>query len=235
MDAASVTRDLEAYKNPEKAVFLSRFFKTGKGEYAEGDIFWGLTLPLIHTVVRNNRTLPLAHIPALLESEVHEVRVTALGILVWQFRRGDGETKKRIYDLYLKNTRHINNWDLVDLSAPSIVGGYLLDKPRDVLVRLARSTLLWDRRISALACFTFIKNNDYRDALRISELLLHDKHDLIHKAVGWMLREIGKRDLAVEEAFLAKHYKTMPRTMLRYAIEKFPEDKRQRYLKGTIV
>lgn len=234
MNAASVVRDLESFKDPRRALLLARYFKTGKGEYAEGDIFWGLTLPEIRSLIRKYRDLPLAEIRKLLKSPVHEVRLTGFLIMVARFRKGDAAQKKRIHNLYLSNTKYVNNWDLVDLTAPTIMGSYLQDKPRDILFKMARSGHLWDRRISLLSCFWFIKNDEFTDALRIAEMLLSDTQDLVHKALGWLLREIGKRDISVEEAFLRKYYRRIPRTALRYAIEKFPEEKRQRYLKGTI-
>jgi 3-methyladenine DNA glycosylase AlkD len=174
----------------------------------------------------------LSEIVRLLRSSIHEERLVALLILVRAFSKGDSVLQKKIYGLYLKNTKYINNWDLVDLTAPNIVGTFLLDKSRKPLYDLARSNDLWRRRISIMATFAFIKQNDFDDTLRLSIMLLADDHDLIHKAAGWMLREIGKRSLCAEEQFLKRYYKKMPRTMLRYAIERFPEAKRKKYLNG---
>ena len=170
----------------------------------------------------------------LIHSKVHEERLIAAFILVDQYKKGDDKKKKTVFDFYLKNRKGINNWDLVDLSAPKIVGEYLLDKEKDLLFKLARSKDLWEKRIAILSTQTFIRNHFFEDTLNISEILINDKHDLIHKAVGWMLREVGNRNMQTEEEFLRKHYKTMPRTMLRYAIEKFPEKKRKDYLEGRI-
>jgi len=212
---------------------LSRFFKTGPGEYGEGDVFIGVKVPDKRRVARKYRSLPLDEVIKLLQSKIHDHRQTALFILVGQFQKAGPDLQKEIYQLYLDNTPHINNWDLVDCSAPKIIGAYLLDKAaeRKILYRLAKSKSLWERRITILSTYTFIKGEQFADTLKIAELLLHDEHDLIHKAVGWMLREVGKRDQTEEEKFLKKHYREMPHTMLRYAIEKFPEEKRQHYLK----
>ena len=219
--------------NPEKVKFLAGFFKTGKGQYAEGDVLIGITVPQQREMAKKYASLKFQEIKKLLQSKVHEHRLTALLILVQQFKKADEAQKERIVDFYLQSTKHINNWDLVDLSADKILGEYLFSgkaNERKILYKLAKSKNLWERRIAMLATFAFIKRNEFDDALKISKLLLEDKHDLIHKAVGWMLREIGKCDLAVEEKFLKKHCKKMPRIMLRYAIEKFPEKKRQFYL-----
>ncbi|MBI3887908.1 DNA alkylation repair protein [Candidatus Microgenomates bacterium] len=216
---------INKYANPIRAKHSLRFFKTGPGEYGQGDEFLGLNVPQQRSVVKKYKDLSLLDIQNLLDSKYHEYRLVGLLILVSK------KLDKEIYDLYLKNTARINNWDLVDLTAPHIVGKYLLDKKRDILYRLVKSKLLWDRRIAVLATFTFIKNKDYTDSLQIAEMLLSDEEDLMHKAVGWMLREIGKRDVKVLECFLEKNISKMPRTCLRYAIEKFPEEKRQYYLK----
>lgn len=229
MSLSVVKSALASKSNPEKAKLLSRYFKTGKGQYGEGDIFIGVTVLDIRIIAKQNRDLNLSEIKKLITSKIHEHRMTALLILVHKFehvRTGrDLFEKKEIYDFYLKNTKYINNWDLVDLSAPKIVGGYLLNKKeeRKFLFNLAKSKDLWERRIAILSCFTFIKNNEFEEASKISEILLNDEHDLIHKAVGWMLREIGKKDQKKEEEFLKKYYKKMPRTMLRYSIEKFKD------------
>jgi 3-methyladenine DNA glycosylase AlkD len=218
----------------ERAHVLQRFFKTGPGEYGEGDLFLGITIPELRKLAKQYRSVKLEETLSLLRSPYHEERVLALLMLIQAYSKGDEPLKEEIYGLYLKNTRFINNWDLVDLSAPRIVGDFLLTRSREPLYTLARSDSLWERRISIMATFQFIKRSDYFDCLKISEMLLKDREDLIHKAVGWMLREIGKSDLEVEESFLREHYRLMPRTMLRYAIERFPEPKRQMYLKGRV-
>lgn len=225
---------LREYASEADAENLRRFFKTGPGEYGEGDRFIGVRVPATRRVARMFRALPLADAQVLLASEIHEERLLALIILVDMYQRGTTERKREIFDLYLANTRHINNWDLVDASAEHVVGAHLRDKSRKPLHGLARSTSLWERRIAVMATFHFIKKNEFNETLKIAEMLFFDDQDLIHKAVGWMLREIGKRDLGVEEEFLRKHCRHMPRTMLRYAIEKFPEDKRRQYLQGMI-
>ncbi|MBL7058842.1 DNA alkylation repair protein [Candidatus Pacearchaeota archaeon] len=229
-----IKKDIQKIANPEKAKIYQRFFKTGKGQYGEGDVFLGLTVPQQRSIAKNYLGIGLPKIQQLLKSKIHEHRLVALIILVEKYKKAGDEEKGNIFNLYLKNTKFINNWDLIDLTAPNIVGEFLLDKKRIILYNLAESKSLWEKRISVLATFTFIRNNEFKDCLRICEILLKDDHDLIHKACGWMLREIGKRDLAVEEKFLKKHYKNMPRTMLRYAIERFEENKRQKYLKGKI-
>ena len=231
-------KDLRKLANPKKANILQSFFKTGKGEYGEGDIFLGITVPEQRKVaVRYNlpagkvETLDFRNIQKLLNSKIHEERLVALLILVEQYKKVDEANKNKIFDFYLKNTKRINNWDLVDLSAPKIVGRHLLDKDRSILYKFARSANLWERRIAILATFWFINKLQFSDALKIGEILIKDKHDLIHKAVGWMLREIGKRNQKVEEDFLKKNYKMMPRTMLRYAIERFNKKKKNFYMK----
>jgi 3-methyladenine DNA glycosylase AlkD len=228
-----VKRDLQQLSNPEKAEKLSSFFKTGKGQYGEGDIFLGIPVPEQRKVAKRYRDLPLNDLQILLSSKIHEHRLTALLILISKYAKADDSGKEEIYNFYLKNTENINNWDLVDVSAPKIIGEYLSNKDKSILYKLAKSEDLWERRISILSTFKFIRVNDFEDALNISQLLLNDKHDLIHKAVGWMLREIGKRNQEIEEQFLRKHSKQMPRTMLRYAIEKFDENKRKFYLTQT--
>jgi len=236
LKTTQVKKALKDLAKPKKGKILSRFFKTGKGEYGYGDVFLGISVPNQRKVAGNFKELPLSQTAKLLKSRVHEHRLTALLILVGQFQKAEEKKKKQIFDLYLKNYKYINNWDLVDLSAPKIIGAYLLEKPekRKVLYQLARSKNLWKKRIAMLSTYTFIKNNQFEDPLKIAGILLDDKHDLIHKAVGWMLREIGKINQKEEELFLKKHYKTMPRTMLRYAIERFEEKKRKLYLEGKI-
>jgi 3-methyladenine DNA glycosylase AlkD len=216
----------------ERAQINQRYFKTGKGEYAEEDRFLGLSVPDTRTLAKEFRETPLEEAEKLLHSEYHELRLLALFIMIWQFKKGDQASRKRIYQLYLGNTKHINNWDLVDTTAEHIVGAYLYDRSHMVLEKLARSPTLWERRIAMLSCFYFIRKKEFETALVIAEMLVNDKEDLIHKAVGWMLREIGERDQKSELGFLNRHYKTMPRTMLRYAIEKFEPALRMKYLKG---
>ena len=216
--------------NPEIARHSSRFFKTGKGEYGEGDMFLGIRVPVTRKYAREYREAPLDAVRKLLTSKYHEERLLAVIMLADKFKRGDAADRKKIYEIYTNHTTYINNWDIVDSSAHLIVGPYLQDKSRQELHTFARSEFLWERRIAIMATFHYIRNNEFDTALEISERLVHDTEDLIHKAVGWMLREIGKRDLKTEERFLNKHVKAMPRTMLRYAIEKFPEKKRKAYL-----
>ena len=230
--AQDAQQRLRSLGSPEQAANIARFFKTGPGEYGEGDQFIGVKVPVIRKVAKEFKSLPLAEVESLLHSEIHEERLLALVILVSQFEKADIAIRKSIYDLYLANTGHINNWDLVDLSAPKIVGGHLETRSRKPLYRLAKSASLWERRISIVATGWFIWRDDFADTLKIAEILLGDQEDLIHKAVGWMLREVGKRDEATLIEFLDKHCRVMPRTMLRYAVEKFPEKKRRGYLKG---
>ena len=224
---------LRALANPTDAAFLLRFFKTGPGEYGEGDRFLGIRVPDMRRVAREFRDLPLAQVKALLASPWHEERLMALVILGDQHARGDAATRERIYRLYLTSTRHINNWDLVDASAPGIVGAHLFGRNSRPLEALARSKDLWERRIAIVATHWFIRNGDIRPTLRVATILLKDPHDLIHKATGWMLREAAKRDRAATERFLRRHQQRMPRTMLRYAIERFPPEARKQYLQGT--
>lgn len=227
-------KELKNKASFKKAKVLQGFFKTKVGQYGEGDVFLGVTVPVSRNIAVKYKKLSLLETGELLRSKIHEERLVALFILVHNFKEGGESEKKKIFNFYLKNTRFVNNWDLVDLSADKIVGSYLLNKKdRRILYRLAESKNLWKRRIAIITTFNFIKNNQFKDTLNISELLLEDDHDLIHKAVGWMLREVGKRSLEVEEKFLRKHYRKMPRTMLRYAIERFPEVKRLDYLKES--
>ena len=230
----TIQKRLKSLGNPEAAAGALRFFKTGPGEYGEGERFRGISAPVLRKLAREYSGLPLADVERLLHSSFHEDRSLALLILVGQFAKADDVQKKVIYEFYLSNTRYMNGWDLVDVSAPGIVGGYLLDKDRGPLRKLARSHVLWERRIAIIATQHFIKRGDFGETLRIAGMLLLDREDLIHKGVGWMLREVGDRNREAEEEFLRVHYKQMPRTMLRYAIEKFPEPRRQKYLKGSI-
>ena len=232
MPLKEITKSLQKLKNQRKAKILMGFFKTGKGQYGEGDIFLGIVVPLQRRVAKKFKDLPLPDIKALLKSPIHEYRLTALFILVSQFEKGDEKTREKIAEFYLKHKDRINNWDLVDLSAPKILGAYLHDKNRKVLYVLASSKSLWDRRIAVLSTFYFIRKKDFRDALKISEMLLKDNEDLMHKAVGWMLREVGKLSPQTLEEFLYKNAGRMPRTTLRYSIERFPETKRKQYLKA---
>lgn len=232
LTADTVQRRLSGLANPEKAAVLRRFFKTGTGEYGEGDRFLGITVPEQREVAREFAGLALAEVERLLVSPIHEARMTALLIWVRQFERGDERVRRAIFNAYLARTFRVNNWDLVDLSAPNIVGTWLVNRSRTVLRKLARSRSLWQRRISIVATHAFIRENDFDDTLLIAELLLNDREDLIHKATGWMLREVGKRDQGVLESFLRPRCQRMPRTMLRYAIERFPEPLRRHYLLG---
>ena len=234
MTAAEIKRALRALGDPAIAEHSQRFFKTGKGEYGEGDRFLGIRVPLIRKqVTRYKDALPGA-ILSILKSPYHEERLFAVLSLVNRYQRGDEPTKKRIFDTYLENIRYINNWDLVDSSAHLIVGPWLEPRSRKRLYRMARSSDLWTRRVAIMSTYHFIRSHEFVDTLGIALLLLEDDHDLIHKAVGWMLREVGNRERHVEEQFLKENYQQMPRTMLRYAIEKFPEKSRQAYLKGKI-
>jgi 3-methyladenine DNA glycosylase AlkD len=230
--AKEIRKNLRELSDSAIAEQAQRFFKTGKGEYGEGDKFLGIRVPIIRKLVGKYLGVSIDEVLLLLRSSFHEERLFALLMLVQMFSRGSDKEKKEIYELYLSNTKYINNWDLVDSSASYIVGEYLEDRDKQPIYDMARSEDLWERRISIISTFHMIKCNDLNDALEISEILKNDREDLIHKAVGWMLREIGKRNLSVEKAFLKKHYKEMPRTMLRYAIEKFPEKERKMYLKG---
>lgn len=218
--------------NPEIASHSLRFFKTAPGEYGSGDKFLGIRVPVIRQAVKKFETISLPVTTKLLKSEYHEIRLFALLVLVANYSKADDHGKKIIYELYLNNTQYINNWDLVDSSAHKIVGIHLEDKDRANLYKLSKSASLWERRIAIISTFHFIRNNQFDDTLKISRQLLDDEEDLIHKAVGWMLRETGKRNKDVETAFLNRHYQAMPRTMLRYAIEKFSKEERQRYLSG---
>jgi len=234
MTASIIRNELQKLANPKIAEHSARFFKTGKGEYGEGDQFLGIRVPQQRKIAKKYRNLPLNEVRNLLQSDYHEKRLTALLILVYRFPKADPAEQKKIYDFYLSNTDRINNWDLVDSSAPKIMGPWLMNRPRDILFELATSDNLWERRIAIMATFHFIKQNDFEDTLKIADLLLDDPHDLIHKATGWMLREIGKRDEPLLESFLIPRYRDMPRTMLRYAIEQLPKNKRKAYLESAI-
>ena len=226
----TLKQELQKLKNPEKAKVYLKFFKTKKGEYGEGDTFLGVSVPEQRKIAKKYFDLSLKELQELLSTNIHEYKMCSLFILINKYRKSDKTEKKKIFDFYLKNTININNWDLVDISAPHIIGDYLLNKDRKILYKLANSKNLWEKRISIISTFTFIKNNQFEDTLKISEILLNDNHDLIHKAVGWMLREVGKRDQKTEETFLEKYHKSMPRTMLRYSIEKFEKNKKKYYL-----
>jgi 3-methyladenine DNA glycosylase AlkD len=229
--AKTVLTELRSLGDPDDAVFLQRFFKTGPGEYGAGDVFLGIRVPTTRTVATKYRDMSLDEVVKLLRSREHEARLVALVILTLKYPRADDDTRQNIFDLYLANTKYINNWDLVDVSAPKIVGAHLFGGNTRLLDRLAASKDIWERRIAILATQYFIKQDDFGPTLRIAAKLLNDRHDLIHKAAGWMLREVGNRDRGVEEEFLREHHKTMPRTMLRYAIEKFPPTLRAFYLR----
>lgn len=232
MSLSKLKQELQSLADPERAKHSRRFFKTGKGEYGEGDKFLGIKVPVQRQVAKKYHHLSLANLKNLLQTNIHSYRLVALFILIYQYEKADQVGRKKIYEFYLNNTQGINNWDLIDISAPKIVGDYLLDKPnkREILYTLAKSKDLWHRRIAVLSTFTFIRAGQFKDALAISQLLLKDEHDLIHKAVGWMLREVGKKDQAAEEKFLKAYYQIMPRTMLRYTIERFSQDKRAFYM-----
>ena len=225
-------KQLTRLSDPGVAAVSQRFFKTGDGQYGEGDLFRGIRVPMLRKLARQYHLLTLADTKKLLRSPYHEDRLLALLILTRAFKHANDTVRAKIFDFYLRNTRLINNWDLVDTSAPQIVGAFLWDKNRDMLNDLAKSRNIWERRIAIIATFHFIKRGEFSDALAIAEKLVSDREDLVHKAVGWMLREVGNQDARAEEEFLLRHYRQMPRVMLRYAIEKFPERKRQRFLNG---
>ena len=233
MSSQDVRKALKASANPEKAAFYPRFFKAGKDEYAEGDRFIGVVVPQQRKIAKRHQDLTLPQVRSLLKDSFHECRLTALLILVLKFDKADDAEREKIVTFYLSHLDYVNNWDLVDSSADKILGRWLLDRDRDVLSELAGGDL-WRQRVAMIATYAFIKAGDFSVTLELAERLRDHEHDLIHKAVGWMLREVGNRDLKVEERFLKKHYKKMPRTMLRYAIEKFPERKRRAYLEGRI-
>ncbi|ATB27296.1 DNA alkylation repair protein [Melittangium boletus] len=233
--ARTIQDELASAANPEKAAFFPRFFKTGPGQYAEGDVFLGVTVPEQRRIARRHKHLPLEQLRVLLRSEVHEHRLTGFIILVEKFEREDALGRDRLFAFCREHLAGVNNWDLVDLVAPRLMGVHLLAHPehKSLLDEFVRSPVLWERRIAIMATFAFIRAGEFSDTLRLAEVLLQDPHDLIHKAVGWMLREVGKRELASEEAFLDRHAGRMPRTMLRYAIEKFPLERREHYMKAA--
>ena len=232
--ANSISKQLEALGNHEEALHALKFFKTGPGEYGEGDLFRGIRVPVLRKMAPSLDGTPLPEVVRLLESAFHEDRLLALLLLMRRFAKGDEVTKQQIYNRYLAHTRFINNWDLVDISAEHIVGSFLQCRPRTPLYRLAVSKSLWERRIAMLSTFHFLRRGEFDDTIAIAGMLLDDPEELIHKAVGWLLREVGKRELAREEEFLQHHYRQMPRVMLRYAIERFEEERRQLYLKGLV-
>ena len=234
MNAAELIAKLEAMADPERAKAVARFFKCSPGEYGEGDQFRGIPVPTVRAAIRPFRSLALPEIDKVLQSPWHEDRLAALLLLVHQFERGDEGARKSTYDLYVQRFDRINNWDLVDTSAPQIVGGWLADRDRRVLTKWAKSPRLWTRRVAVLATLFFIRQGDFDDILRLAAMLLDDREDLMHKAVGWMLREAGKRDESVLDAFLVEHCRAMPRTMLRYAIERLEPAKRERYMRGAV-
>ena len=231
MNADFVLKELQSVGTPEKAAHLQRFFKTGPGQYGEGDVFIGVVVPHTRSIAKANLKISFAEVRKLLKSKYHEARLCALLILTERFKKADEKDRKEIFDFYLKNTSCINNWDLVDLSCPTIVGEYLLEKDRSILYELAESKCLWEQRIAVVSTYTFIRKGEFFDTLELAERLFTHKHDLMHKSVGWMLREIGKRDQFTLTDFLEKYAVKMPRTTLRYAIEHYPEQDRQYFLK----
>ncbi len=229
-----ITKNLKSLGNSKIAEHSLRFFKTGKGEYGEGDKFLGIRVPVVRKEVKKHLQISLKEAEKLLQSEFHEIRLFAVILLTEKFHKADEKEQHRIYSLYLVNTHKVNNWDLVDASAHKIIGPYLFEKDKSKLYELARSQNIWERRIAIMATYYFIRHDQFEDTMNIAELLLSDQEDLIHKAVGWMLREMGKKSFALLENFLAKNYRAMPRTMLRYAIEKLPKKQRDMYLRGEI-
>jgi len=230
VNSKQLLREIFLCKDQKKAKLLQRYFKTGKGEYGEGDIFYGIPVPKSKYLAKKFIDIPLEKIEILLKNKVHDIRSIALQIMVLKYQNFICE-REPIYKMYLRNTKHINNWDLIDCSSYKIVGEQLINRDRKILYKLARSENLWEKRISIISTLRFIQNKEYEDTLKISEILLNDTNDLIHKAVGWMLREVGKRiSRDKEELFLKKHYKVMPRTMLRYSLEHFPKDLKEFYM-----
>ena len=232
MTSELLIESLQMSADKEKAQFLQRFFKTGRGQYAESDVFWGIKVPETRQVAKAYRSMPLVELGIIMKNPVHEVRLCGLMVLIEQFNKAKEADKKRIIDFYLSHTQYINNWDLVDLSCYKILGNYLLDKPRDVLYRMAKSKNMWEQRIAIVSTLAFIRNYEFDDTLAISEVLLDHRHDLIHKAVGWMLRELAKKDEFAMLQFIEKHYNRLSRTTLRYAIERLPEEQRKNILQG---
>jgi len=231
---SDIKNEMRKIANKEIAEHSQRFFKTGKGQHGEGDIFLGIRVPVLRKIAKKFRRISISEVSKLLESKFHEERLLSILMLVNLFKSGGEDDQELIYELYLDKTRFINNWNIVDISAGNIVGEFLFEKDKAPLYHLVFSENLWERRIAIVATFYFIKNYEFNDTLKIAEILFTDKEDLIHKAVGWMLREVGKRVIEIEEEFLEEHYLKMPRTMLRYAIERFPETRRKMYLKGQI-
>jgi 3-methyladenine DNA glycosylase AlkD len=229
-NAETIKNELNKIADKEKAIHLSRFFKTGKGEYGEGDVFIGIRVPNQREIAKQFPVSDLSEIEKLLDDPVHEFRLTALLLLIELYKKADEEEQQRIVKFYLEKTSRINNWDLVDLSAPQIIGHFYYNRKRDKLYQLVKSSSLWEQRIAVVSTYYFIKKNDFNEILAFSEILLEHKHDLIHKAAGWMLRETGKMDLNVLRTFLDKHHKVMPRTMLRYSIEKLDRPEKQKYM-----
>ena len=231
MNVEFIVNELQSVGTPEKAVHLQKFFKTGPGQYGEGDVFIGVVVPHTRSIAKANIRMPLTEIGILLKSKYHEARLCALLILTERFKKATEKERKEIYDFYLKNASFVNNWDLVDLSCPTVVGMYLLDKDRKTLYKLAESDCLWKQRIAIVSTYAFIRENDFSDTIELSKKLLTHKHDLMHKAVGWMLREVGKRNRRTLTDFLEEYATKLPRTTLRYAIEHYPEPERQYFLK----
>ncbi len=232
---ANLQKAFRKFKNDKDPLHAQRFFKTGKGEYGEGDIFLGIRVPVIRKFAKDNDTISLSETKVFIKSKFHEERLLGLVLLVNKYAKAKTDSEQeKLYQVYLKHFKYINNWDLVDVTCPHIVGKHLMDKDRSILYEWAESDHLWTKRIAIITNWWFIRKGDLRDVFKIAKTLLHDEHDLIHKAVGWMLREAGKKDMKKTEAFMTKYYQQMPRTMLRYAIERYPEAKRQRYLKGRI-
>lgn len=229
----NLRKELKKLSDTKKAAAMQKFFKTGEGEYAFGDVFIGLSVPYSRKLAIKYKDMTFEDLYKLIRSEIHEERLIALLIMVYNFQQ-DEMLQRRIYEFYVKNIKFVNNWDLVDLSSDKIMGGYLIDKPKNILYKLAKSKIVWERRIAIVATFSFIKNGMFDDAISIAEILIDDDNDLIQKAVGWMLREVGKRNPELEVKFLDKHHKDMGRTALRYSLEKFPEKTRKTYMLGTV-
>lgn len=234
MDINKIRTELQQLGDGQRAIVLQKFFKTGKGEYGEGDVFLGIRVPILRKMADEYQNITIKETKQLLESSFHEERMLALLVLIHKYTKGNEHAKKNIYNLYLKNTKFVNNWDLVDVSAEHIIGNFLMDKDKAPLYILVKSNVLWERRIAIMSTFHYIKQNKFSETCKISGMLISDTEILVHKAVGWMLRKVGKRSLQIEKKFLKEHYKTMPRTMLRYAIERFPGSERQKYLRGKI-